>query len=136
MIRIGALSNIPGERGENIQDAVTSELNEIVATLEAIRGVEYTEFIVPVATMIVNTKQMVSLIASLISSEADRRFLDMMVLAISQQTMELVIARARAFVEQHPEHKLGTMPKFLDAFEKDSESIIRKIEEYKEGKGK
>lgn len=136
MIRIGALSNIPGERGENLQDAVTSELNEIVSTLEAIHGTEYTEFIVPVATMIVNTKQMVSLIAGLVSTDADRLFLNMMVMAITQQTMELVLARARAFVEQHPEHKLGTMPKFLEAFENDSESIIRKIEEYKEGKGK
>jgi len=135
MFGVGVTSNIPGEDGRKIAEAMKEELDSIEASMKAVQGMEFTSFVLPMATLISNIGQLISIASSSGLTPEKRAFLSVTIDAFTHQVMEIVMHRGIAFVENNPDHKtIKDLGDFISAYQRNSAMILDKIREYMEGK--
>ena len=135
MFGIGVESNIPGEDGRKIAEAMKEELDSIDASITAVQGKELATFVLPMAALISNIGQLISIASSSDLSPEKRAFLSVTVDAFTHQVMEIVMSRGIAFVQNNPDHKtIKDLGDFISTYQSNSDMILDKIREYMEGK--
>lgn len=135
MFGIGIKSNIPGEDGRKITAAMKEELDSIEASIRGVHGAEFANFIVPLSALIANIGQLINIASSSELSPGKRAFLGITIDAFAHQTMEIVMHRAVAFIQNNPNHKsIKTVPDFFEAYQNNSDMILNKLGEYINGK--
>ena len=136
-IKIGILSSDPNESGSKVATAMTEEFEALCASIEAVHGIEFADFVVPYTTLKMSTAQLLG-IASRSILALDRHqvaFVMMMPRVLASQSMEIIGNRAEAFVKNNPEHKtIKSVKDFLTIYQSTSDMLMKKMEEYTEGK--
>ena len=138
MIGIGIISNIPGDDGQKIANSMAEEFHSLCASIQAVHGEEFANFVVPLATVMMNITQTLSLTVE--NTEHSKDFHKLMFIAAlprayAHQMLELVANRAEAFVKHNPEHKtIKSVKDFVRIYQETSDMLLKKLGEYMEGK--